>query len=492
MPALMRCKGKETDMKKGRIFIVAAGLFAAGALMPAISTEAYANSAPPYWEGTDGSGIVVSGGQCPVEVEHERLTFRVPQLPTFMEQDDLKNYRSEVTAKYTFYNPTDLDVKMKLLFPFGCAPSYIYSDEEDFTRYTITADGAPVEYTLRHTFCRTAAYGGSSFDVDEEMGQLFDGFREDGFFAPNMPVREYRYTVNSTEERPDLKILFEFNPQKTKIIGSSVSYSNIENGRLALTLRHDSVYGGSGGVYDFSFAAAGENPVIYSAEAVRGGEKLGGAEVSQGKRAETTFRNYILARRGADSAVSESDWYNAALDYMEYYRSSSRRRGEDFYALTPYLTPYDFTRWYEYELTVSAGGRAVNEVTAPLYPTIDGRGNSDYRYTYYLSPARKWADFRGIDVAVETPYNLTDSSLDFTKGEGVYTFSRGSLPMGELTFTLYEGNRNSSYGGGLSEELISALVIAGVIVVLCAAVAIVFGVRHFRRGRKRGGGEEKK
>ena len=78
MPALMRCKGKETDMKKGRILVFAAGLFAAGALMPPISTEAYANSAPPYWEGTDGSGIVVSGAQCPVEVEHERLTFRVP------------------------------------------------------------------------------------------------------------------------------------------------------------------------------------------------------------------------------------------------------------------------------------------------------------------------------------------------------------------------------------------------------------------------------
>ena len=64
--------------------------------------------------------------------------------------------------------------------------------------------------------------------------------------------------------------------------------------------------------------------------------------------------------------------------------------------------------------------------------------------------------------------------------------------MGELTFTQYEGDRNSSYGGGLSEELITALVIAGVIVVLCAAVAIVFGVRQVRRGRKRGGGEEKK
>lgn len=474
-------------MKFRASVILASGLFAACGFMPLSAAEARAASAPPFWSGTDSSGVAVSGGQCPVEVEHETLTFRIPQLPSaYLSGEQLNEYQSEVTAEYTLYNPTDSDIEMKLLFPFGAAPEYAEEGAADLSRYRITADGAPVKYALRHTFL---SEGGGSFDIDEGMARLSDGFRADGFFKPDMPVTEYRYEVRAAAEEmnPYLELIFDLNPVKTKIIGN-INSARVENGRLAVRLVAERTFGETGGVFEYCFWAAGEEPAVFSTSAIRGGEVVKDAAIAQGKQAEQcAFLQFLLARRAENAQVSDADWYNAALDYMNYYGSYSKRNGADCVFVCPELTERQLMRWYEYELPVPAGGRTKNEVTAPLYPHIEGNKNSVYRYTYYLSPARGWADFKAIDVFVETPFHLTDGSLEFAEKEGGYTFSRDSLPLGELTFTLYEGDSPiPSYEGMDLGALFTALKIAALVLIPCAiGVAVFFAVRGNRPRRER-------
>lgn len=82
----------------------------------------------------------------------------------------------------------------------------------------------------------------------------------------------------------------------------------------------------------------------------------------------------------------------------------------------------------------------VNSVTAPIYPEIDGTYTPFvYTYTYLLSPARKWADFGLLEVVINTPFYLTDSTVsDFTKTENGYTATLNGLPENELVFCLSE------------------------------------------------------
>ena len=95
-------------------------------------------------------------------------------------------------------------------------------------------------------------------------------------------------------------------------------------------------------------------------------------------------------------------------------------------------------RWYEYEITLEPGQRIVNSVTAPIYPSIDLDYDPDiYGYTYLLSPAKTWKSFGKLDIVVNTPYYITESSLDgFEKTETGYKANFDGLPNGELNFVL--------------------------------------------------------
>lgn len=76
--------------------------------------------------------------------------------------------------------------------------------------------------------------------------------------------------------------------------------------------------------------------------------------------------------------------------------------------------------------------------TAPIYPEINGSYNpAIYTYTYLLSPASTWASFGELEIIINTPFYITENSLDgFTKTETGYTLKRNGLPEGELEFVL--------------------------------------------------------
>lgn len=131
-----------------------------------------------------------------------------PSFPKsqYNEETEYLAYSGMVTAQYTFYNPANYTVTAKLLFPFGATPSYgfDYYDEElearirtdDTAKFDIMVDEQVIEKTLRYTLFDRY----DQFELNEDMALLYDGFVEDSFYSPDLPVTKYTYTVSDVDE----------------------------------------------------------------------------------------------------------------------------------------------------------------------------------------------------------------------------------------------------------------------------------------------------
>lgn len=421
-------------MKRKFIGISAALLFLGTSAIGGKAVAAEANSAPAYWEGTSATGAIVKDENCPVVVEKEALHLNVSTLP-YEERGKNEKYAAEVSAEYSFYNPTDSDIDMTLLFPFGKVPSYGIGKTENET-FGVTADGKSVECRVRYSY--EHRYG---FDIDSDMACVRDEKRQDPFYVENTPVREYRLSFNVPEGGSSryLKSKLCFNPKKTRVLFPVENnvWLNVSNGDM-----YARSYLRKSGETAFTFYAAGEALDEIEAKLYEDERVL--SDVSSPVTADMTFSEFVLSRRNADSPIGEIDWYNAFLDMLEHM--SERDGSVSSFGLDERF----LLRWFEYELSIPKNGRVVNTVRAPLYPAIEGRRNRLYSYSYLLSPAGKWADFKGIEITIDTPYYLSSGSLDFTRtnkeGESgfVYRYSRSSLPMGELTFVLTEDETYSN------------------------------------------------
>ncbi len=391
------------------------------------TVRASANSAPAYWAGVNGSGVVVAEGQfsdgdCPIEVAREDLTLKISQLPDPVSGD---LGESSVTASYTFYNPTDDAVVMTLFFPVGYAPQYL-TDIPAEEAYAITLDGAAVSRRQRHTYHKDRIYGGT-FSVGDELP--CDERRTDAFFRESTPVTQYTYEVAAADETRYFTFTFEGNPSRSKVYIASDSEFDIRDGRGELYARVPSGEAQQIVLYVVGDPLDRYEAGVYASPGAFGGQPDG--EILSAPEIErTTFG--ALARALYDPAcdVGEIDWYNAFVAMLSDTAQAGSMRSED---LSDYLM-----LWYEYDVTIPAHASVVNTVTAPLFPTIYGSSQPRYYFEYLLSPAQHWAGFGEIAIRVETPYYLTDSSLQFTAVDDAYTFERNGLPMGELTFTITE------------------------------------------------------
>ena len=191
--------------KKFFYAILSLGLLAVGtvSIVKPDDITANANSAQTYWEGIDATGAVVMEEECPIEVQHEKLVFDIPQFPANYYQDieSFMAYNASVSATYTFYNPADYAVKATLAFPFGALPYYAPYDYDDETgeritfldteKYNITIDGEEIEKKFRYTLSPT--YNG--FDIADALPYLGDSYIEDDFYKKDTPVTKYCYEV---------------------------------------------------------------------------------------------------------------------------------------------------------------------------------------------------------------------------------------------------------------------------------------------------------
>ncbi len=481
--------------------------FAAGSILLFSSQRrAGANSAPAYWEGAQSAGALLAGDECPIAVEKELLTVNIPEFPPLGgEKEEFDGYGASVTAQYTFRNPTETDYTATLLFPFGYAPEYApyeYNFYDDTARYTITENGSAVEITSRHSFCGDDSYG-SGFDVEKEIDCL-EGAGE-SFYTADTPVTEHVFHVTTPAAAGghanyvSFCIKLKADPAKTRIATSQHASCFIENGLALIVYNFAQTEGG----FDFSLYAFGED-VIIKKQAVYDnritGALLEDASAVETAKTEGTYAAFVAGRYpGAESGMSEEDWRRGFTEAMGIDMYSTD--GMMCSAVPDEIDAADFMRWYEYRLQFPAGETVVNEVSAPIYPTVRGSGKkTQYDYTYLLSPARKWASFGSLRVELKTPYYLAESSLDFQKTEEGYVLDwEDGLPLGELTFTLSEEAPNAisgfmPYRGEI--DPVSLGVIIFLVVLAVGTIAVTVGIVLVRRKREtasaRGTAEEGK
>ena len=446
-------------------------------LISMLAVPASANSAQTHWRGTDSTGTIVTGENCPLIVEHELLTFDVQQFPEsyYREVSDYLSYSGSVTAEYTFYNPADYSVEATLVFPFGAIPDYghiqdsesgerlLYSDTE---KYDITVNGEPIEKRLRHTL----TFWGHQFTLDEDMANLHDGFIDDPFYSPDMPVTRYTYMPSDVDEETYHAATAAFrlsaDPARTKVYMEGLNGGKLLEDAVQLEgwvdLEEPFVVNVIGEpleqMPDWKFYENGA-----CKDEIEGSMTLTQTET-------TTLKEFLLQDYDPASDMLDYDWYNAMVTALNYFEW-------EYGAVHSAEVGFDISdrlmRWYEYDISIAPGETIVNTVTAPIYPNI----NSDYEpsiyeYTYLLSPAQTWAEFGALDIVVNTPYYIIQSGEAFQWNDPGYELRLDGLPEGELTFTLCaEKNPTApAYHGGIP----TGIFLMGAAVLMAVAAVIVF------------------
>ncbi len=436
---------------------------------------AFANSAQTWFEGVDASGAIMPSTESPIVVEHETLTFDIGIFPEpyYYSDGEYEAYTARVSAAYTFYNPSDYTVTARLLFPFGTLPYYMDNNRgimDDTEAYDITLGGETVAKTVRHTL------SGDAFSLAQDLSLITDGFAEDDFYAPDLTVTKYTFAVEGEDAgaraacvafdlprgEADYRIFF---PEQ-----SGMHRQKDGDMRLSVGARKSG--------YTFEVYVIG-TPLsampkwtLYRDGGVEDGEELRGT-ASLVSTETTTLLSLALSYRDEQSAVSETDWYNAVLAALKQGQAGTpdyplvrcEALGADF--------EHSLMRWYEYEITLAPRERVLNTVTAPIYPAIDLRHEpSVYEYTYLLSPARTWTQFGSLEIVINTPYFVTKSSLDtFEKTDNGYSLTLDGLPESELTFTLSTAASPKKLTDPYQVFFIVMIVIA--VLVIAAAMGLV-------------------
>lgn len=446
---------------------ICVSLITAAIALPAAGFAA-ANSAMPYWEGTTSSGSFIQDCDCPVKVEKETLTFDIGEFPEKYYGEDNKDkfsaYSAKVTAEYELYNPEDYEISVHLAFPFGNSPSYAYAinteTAADSDKYEVKVDGQAIERTLRHTY--------SPYDYSYEKSdvkKLRDGFKEHAYFSPDDTVTKYTVKFDLQENGTKAQVVYDYkNFSLFYGFGTDkvTDVRRIYEKYAECYLYKDNVYefylvgASTADGLNFKFTDANGNPVynVYTNITVK----------------EMTFKDFALTYK--TEGVSETDWYNAVLESIDNWGYINVK--------------YYLMRWYEYSVTIAPKGRAVNSVTAPLYPSIDDRRDT-YGYNYLLSPAKDWAEFDELEVIINTPYYLSNCSLgEPVKAENCYKYISYGLPEGELTFNLSESEANvrfPSHGVRYNPVWIVFGIFAGLSLIPFIGVAV--GVPVYLHSKKR-------
>lgn len=496
------CQRRKETVKKRTVKILSA---IAAALIMAVTPNgvyASANSAQSHWRGVDATGATITGENCPIEVTAETLTFDIGEFPqNYSSVDyDKAEYSAMVTAEYTFYNPTDMEVTATLVFPFGSQPDYElpYEDDDqssDAYKYDITLDGKAIEKKIRYTV--TDMY---AFDLSRDLKRLLDSYAKDDFFAPDTPVTKYVYTVGDKQnpspiagDKTDAYAVFDWSGSDGTLIyfpAQNFYYETTDGtGRFGTWAKNGS---------SFALYAIGK-PLshlphwgIYKSIRAAAEDKICDG-ITLSSATTTTFEQFALSYRNENSKVSEVDWYNAVLSTVKG-ASDKTAYGvlSDIGLESRFYAGHRLMRWYEYEITIAPKNSVKNAVTAPIYPAIDlDYKPGVYSYTYLLSPASTWAKFGKLDVVVNTPFYITKNSLSgFEKTENGYSARFDGLPEGELEFTLCsaENPKYAPYGGtGNTQVLFWGLIIALSLLVLsvigCITAAIV--IACVKRSKRR-------
>ncbi|MBR5427366.1 MAG: hypothetical protein IK118_03380 [Clostridia bacterium] len=459
-------------------------------LFTVFSVPASANSGPRRWQGLTQSGATFTDENCPIEVVKEKLTLNIPDepVPESTNTSYWADYANEVTAEYTFYNPTQDTITATLVFPCGALPDYARRrtdalSSEELTayrdRYGTFLNGKAIATTIRYAL----DLGLDGFDVKDAMPGASGVLKEDKLLQPDTPVTTYVYRFDGIRDEQGMRT-----EAVLQTVGSNGRILCLDSGGLPEWFRDDEkVYFDVWSGDEVSLLVFGD-PLPDSAQWMFFDVDEDNAPVSGSAelvRSESVrFMDFCLLAKGSYPDASDTDLFNATVDMV----NSENVYGSfgDGAIMHAELTP-DLMCWYEYEIALAPGETLTNTVRAPLYPEIDDSWRPrDCKYTYLLSPAAGWAKFGALEIEIDTPFYLSAESLKgFKKTENGYALTRAGLPEGELTFTLCKSRIPLPSPEQLPWLLFSLLGFG--IPIAAAVVIIVVVVKHIKKKRREKG-----
>lgn len=441
---------------------------------------AFANSGPKFWYGSDIYGSVTADKNCPITVEHELLTFDIADFPEHYGKND--DYKASVTAQYTFFNPTEDSITARLEFPFGVAPDY-GTDRNDLTKYDITVNGAAIDKKVRHTF--NAAF--TQFELERDLPKIVDGFKDDSFFKPDLPVTKYVYEVTDYDKENSMTtVAFDcVTPYSGRFFLKDMDYCLGRTNGYRST--HPAYLGGN----EITLYIFGEDfKPQWKFYQDRDCRHYASGEIELKTTERMTLKELAAAVAPNIENLSEEDWYNAFIDDLTFNGTS------DYNPVIKSVQALGagrgtLMRWYEYEITIPPHEEIVNTVTAPIYPdiNIDPRPPV-YDYTYLLSPAQGWADFGSLEVVVNTPFYLQKNDKTvyyekFEKTETGYKAAFDGLPEGELEFSLCSAEKPAPSFWEMSSVLIpiifNVIFVAGIVLIIAIVTTIIATTRRRKK-----------
>ena len=340
----------------------------------------HANSAQRHWSGTDSTGALVKDKNCPLVVDKELLTFDVQEFPKnyYNSTEEFLAYTGKVTAEYTFRNPADYTVTAMLVFPFGNLPHYgeyiydsptdKYTAASDAEKYGVKVNGEPIDVAVRHTLKAR----GTPFSLDEDMPKLTDGYIADSFFRPELPVWVQQYSVeviNPENQAATAAFVLREDSSKTRVLWEEKS--GIATLKDGLRISRWTKTGDTLTVYIF-----GEPPTdgitwsLYENGACK--KKIDG-NITLKYSEQMTFRDFVFREYDNSSGISESDWYNAQVAFM-----NDGSKDWMYGGIYTEKSSFSLMRWYEYKTQCGLRTKHTHSTwkTANLFTVLSPNGTA--------------------------------------------------------------------------------------------------------------------
>lgn len=437
-----------------------------------LPTGVWGGSGPPITSGRTAYGIVAMNGDSPIYPKRENLIFDVPAV----DGDAVPN--ATVTAKYDFYNPSDKSESISLAFPVGWYKNIAKNPSKYTDRYTITVNSAPVELKTRHVYSEDFSLDSASFLRDETAAV--------GLCAPATTVNEYTFLLTgATKECYVTLSAYGFDNVRKIIMEPSASYSEKDK-TISISISE-------GGDYTFKLLCVGDKLLSTNLRAtisesppyIKDAPKTDGTVTLIGEE-KYTLNDLVMRNYKEEYGISETDWYNAATDYIQAKKIPKLGIAADIRS--------QLMTWYQYDIAANAGETVENQVITSAVPDVhEGYEPEKYDYYFHRMTSNKWSGYEECTVEMKTPYLVIDirHAENLQATENGYTASFSPFT-GCVRFMLCETDEPEEVGDDIPPIyvviFISFCIVALSIIalpILIIVFIIVAIVKRIRRKKKK-------
>lgn len=452
-------------------------------LLLLLGTAVSANSGPTYWEQAPSFSMTALK-DCPVTVEREDLSFDFSSNEHFDYSP-----KAEVTAAYQMKNPTKSALRVQMAFPligtlFGLSSTAgvrITADGKNIPFQVFMGDNA-AQTGMTHNY-----YGedGSLNAKNLSFDQILNSVSENAVPLQKMKDKGKQYRFSSGGKSCSLKVNFEIDPKKTAILCNGFNgFSFDKNGDGKIELRG---FLSEGEQTPMNFLVMGDDIKDLTVGAYKSGsdtEKMPDVV----PKTDTSSQNTELFIK--EMLHNTSQFAEQLLPAVEKQIDAKISAGQTVVddSIVADLCNENHIIVLAYEIPFAANSVSNVSVRYSMGGAMDEKTASQpvYSYGYLLNPAKGWAKFSNLNIAVTppklSPYVIKSSVALTRAGDGTYSAKLSTLPKIDLAFTLYAKPQITPDDKPANKKLTDS---TKFLLVLAAGIILVSLISFFIKQRKR-------